>query len=69
MSFLSCIEFTNANTTSQIVITCFRCVIHLDHVRSNQHQRTEHGSCSYCGKKYTRVIRWDTRRADWWRAA
>lgn len=34
---------------------------------SNGIVRREHGKCVYCGKPYTRTIRWDTKDArSWW---
>ena len=63
-------QTSNVGTTSQMSWSCFSHTIHRDYARGNQHQRTEHGSCVYCGEKFTRVIRWGTRNArEWWRAA
>ena len=53
-------------TTSTMIWPCFRHTICFDHARANQYQRTEYGSCTYCGKKYKRVIRWAKKEALWW---
>ena len=57
---------SNVGTNGTMTVVCFRHTICFDHARANQHQRTEYGSCAYCGKKYKRVIWWAKKEAPWW---
>ena len=69
MSEVNLTRVVNVATSGSVVVWCFRCTIHFQYARGNQHQRTEHGSCSNCGKRFTREIKWGAvKNAQWWKA-
>ena len=64
------VKFTNATTNGAVTSVCWHHSIRRTYARGNQHQRREHGRCVFCGKRFTRLIKWATKDARaWWKAA